>query len=161
MKSRIHACKTDGSQEGTWTAAFAVACDGGRSFIRKTLGIGYEGDVQKENAYWAGQFFSIHMRIPDLYPKYVGHRRAWMYWAVNPDPNTRGVIIALNGQDEFMMLVKPKGGKTDVDRDEVADWVQAGDRHRHPGACHCALSVERGTGARRRALQGRTHHDRR
>jgi 2-polyprenyl-6-methoxyphenol hydroxylase-like FAD-dependent oxidoreductase len=64
------------------------------------------------------------MRIPDLYPRFVGHRRAWMYWAVNPDPDTRGVIIALNGVDEFMMLVKPKRGHTDVDRDEVARWVQ-------------------------------------
>jgi 2-polyprenyl-6-methoxyphenol hydroxylase-like FAD-dependent oxidoreductase len=121
---RVHARKTDGSAEGIWTAPYAVACDGGRSLIRKTLGIGYEGDVQKKDAYWAGQFFSIYMRIPDLYPKFVGHRRAWMYWAVNPDPHTRGVIIALNGADEFMMLVKPEGGKRDVDTNEVAGWVQ-------------------------------------
>jgi 2-polyprenyl-6-methoxyphenol hydroxylase-like FAD-dependent oxidoreductase len=121
---KVHARQADGSQSGTWTASYAVACDGGRSFVRKTLGIGYEGDVQKKDAYWAGQFFSIHMRIPDLYKRFVGHRRAWMYWAVNPDPNTRGVIIALNGDDEFMMLVKPKGGRTDVDKDEIAHWVQ-------------------------------------
>lgn len=125
---RVHARQADrqadGAQSGTWTASYAAACDGGRSFVRKTLGIGYEGDVQKKDAYWAGQFFSIHMRIPDLYPKFVGHRRAWMYWAVNPDPDTRGVIIALNGADEFMMLIKPKGGRTDVDKDEVAHWVQ-------------------------------------
>ena len=95
---RLHARQIDGGEEGTWTAQYAVACDGGRSFIRKTLGIAYEGDVQKKDAYWAGQFVSIHMRIPDLYPKFVGHRRAWMYWAVNPDPHTRGVIIALNGR---------------------------------------------------------------
>ena len=120
----LHARKTDGSREATWSAPYAVACDGGRSFVRNTLGISYEGDVQTKDAYWAGQFFSIHMRIPDLYPKFVGHRRAWMYWAVNPDPNTRGVIIALNGADEFMMLVKPRGGRTDVDADEVADWVK-------------------------------------
>jgi 2-polyprenyl-6-methoxyphenol hydroxylase-like FAD-dependent oxidoreductase len=121
---KIHARKTDGLQEDTWTASYAVACDGGRSLIRKTLGIGYEGDVQKKDAYWAGQFFSIYMRIPDLYPKFVGDRRAWMYWAVNPDANTRGVIIALNGIDEFMMLVKPKGGRTEVDKDEIAHWIQ-------------------------------------
>jgi 2-polyprenyl-6-methoxyphenol hydroxylase-like FAD-dependent oxidoreductase len=121
---RLHASRTDGSEAATWTAPYAVACDGGRSFIRKTLGIGYEGDVQTKDAYWAGQFFSIHMRIPDLYPKFVGHRRAWMYWAVNPDPHTRGVIIALNGVDEFMMLVKPKDGHRDVDPDEIADWVK-------------------------------------
>ena len=121
---RVHACKTDGSAEATWVSQFAVGCDGARGFIRRTLGIPYEGDVQKKDAYWAGQFFSIHMRIPDLYPRFVGHRRAWMYWAVNPDPSTRGVIIALDGIDEFMMLVKPKAGHTDVDKAEVAQWVQ-------------------------------------
>ncbi len=121
---KIHAAETGGEREATWNARYAVACDGGRSMIRKTLGIGYEGDVQKKDAYWTGQFFSVHMRIPDLYPRFVGHRRAWMYWAINPDPDTRGVIIALNGIDEFMMLIKPKAGWTDVDTNEVARWVQ-------------------------------------
>jgi hypothetical protein len=79
--------------------------------------------VQKKDVYWAGQFFSIYMRIPDLY-KFVGHRRAWMYWAVNPDPHTRGVIFTLNGVDEFMMLIKPERGRTDVDVVQVADWVK-------------------------------------
>jgi 2-polyprenyl-6-methoxyphenol hydroxylase-like FAD-dependent oxidoreductase len=121
---RIAARHIDSTEEAIWMAPYAVACDGARGFIRKTLGIAYEGDVQNKDAYWAGQFFSVHMRIPDLYPRFVGHRRAWMYWAVNPDPHTRGVIIALNGIDEFMMLVKPKGGHTEVDKDEVAGWVQ-------------------------------------
>ncbi len=120
----LHARNSDGSGDAIWTAAYAVACDGGGSFIRKTLGIGFEGDVQNKDAYWAGQFFSIYMRIPELYPKFVGHRRAWMYWAVNPDPHTRGVIFALNGIDEFMMLIKPQGGRTEVDIAEVADWVK-------------------------------------
>jgi len=123
-KVRVHACEVVSGEEVTWTADYAVACDGARGFVRKTLGIAYEGDVQKKDAYWAGQFFSVHMRIPDLYPKFLGHRRAWMYWAVNPDPHTRGVIITLNGADEFMMLVKPKGGRTDVDKDEVVSWVK-------------------------------------
>jgi 2-polyprenyl-6-methoxyphenol hydroxylase-like FAD-dependent oxidoreductase len=121
---RLHARRSDGSDEAIWSAAYAAACDGGRSLIRKTLGIGYEGDVQTKDAYWAGQFFSIYMRIPDLYPKFVGHRRAWMYWAVNPDPHTRGVIFTLNGTDEFMMLIKPERGKTEVDTVQVADWVK-------------------------------------
>jgi 2-polyprenyl-6-methoxyphenol hydroxylase-like FAD-dependent oxidoreductase len=121
---RLHARRADGSAQGIWNASYAVACDGGRSFIRKTLGIAYDGDVQTKDAYWSGQFFSVYMRIPDLYPKFVGHRPAWMYWAVNPDPHTRGVIIALNGVDEFMMLVKPERGDRDVDTDQVASWVQ-------------------------------------
>jgi 2-polyprenyl-6-methoxyphenol hydroxylase-like FAD-dependent oxidoreductase len=122
---RVNARNAASGEETVWTADYAVGCDGARGFIRKTLGIAYEGDIQKKGAYWSGQFFSIHMRIPDLYRKFVGHRRAWMYWAINPDPNTRGVVFALNGADEFMMLIKPKGGRTDVDRDEVAGWVKA------------------------------------
>jgi hypothetical protein len=123
-KVRVHARKVDGGDEATWTSNYAVACDGGHSFIRKTLGIGYEGDVQGKGPYWAGQFFSIHMRIPDLYPKFLGSRRAWMYWPLNPDPDTRGVIVTLNGIDEFMMLVKPKDGRTSIDEDEVISWVK-------------------------------------
>ena len=122
---RVNARNGATGEEITWNADYAVACDGARGFVRKTLGIGYEGDVQHRGAYWSGEFFSVHMRIPDLYPRFVGRRRAWMYWAVNPDPDTRGVLIALNGVDEFMMLIKPKNGHSDVDRDEVARWVKA------------------------------------
>jgi 2-polyprenyl-6-methoxyphenol hydroxylase-like FAD-dependent oxidoreductase len=121
---RLHARKAGGADEMICTAPFAVACDGGNGFIRKTLGIAYEGDVQKKDAYWAGQFFSIYMRIPELYGKFVGGRRAWMYWAVNPDPHTRGVIFTLNGKDEFMMLIKPERGHDGVDTAQVADWVR-------------------------------------
>lgn len=121
---RLHARKAGGTDEVICAAAYAVACDGGNSFIRKTLGIAYEGDVQNKDAYWAGQFFSVYMRIPELYRKFVGQRRAWMYWAVNPDPHTRGVIFALNGADEFMMLIKPQRGHSGVDAAEVADWVK-------------------------------------
>jgi 2-polyprenyl-6-methoxyphenol hydroxylase-like FAD-dependent oxidoreductase len=122
---RVNARNAVNGEEIVWTADYAVGCDGGHGFVRKTLGIEYEGDIQKKDAYWTGQFFSIHMRIPDLYPRFVGHRRAWMYWSINPDPNTRGVLITLNGADEFMMLIKPKVGRTDVDRDEVTGWVKA------------------------------------
>ncbi len=121
---RLHAHKTDGTDEIICNAGYAVACDGGNGFVRKTLGIAYEGDVQNKDAYWAGQFFSIYMRIPELYPKFVGGRRAWMYWAVNPDPHTRGVIFTLNGKDEFMMLIKPERGHSGVDTGKVVDWVK-------------------------------------
>jgi 2-polyprenyl-6-methoxyphenol hydroxylase-like FAD-dependent oxidoreductase len=121
---RLHARRADGADEVICSAAYAVACDGGNGFIRKTLGIAYEGDVQEKDAYWAGQFFSVYMRIPQLYGKFVGQRRAWMYWAVNPDPHTRGVIFALNGADEFMMLIKPQRGHSGVDATEVTNWVK-------------------------------------
>ena len=121
---RLHARQTGGADEIICNADYAAACDGGNGFIRKTLGIAYEGDVQKKDAYWAGQFFSIYMRSPELYAKFVGHRRAWMYWAINPDPHTRGVIFALNGADEFMMLIKPERGHSNVDIAKVIDWIK-------------------------------------
>lgn len=73
---RLHARKTGTSDEIVCNADYAAACDGGNGFVRKTLGIAYEGDIQKKDAYWAGQFFSIYMRIPELYAKFVGRRRS-------------------------------------------------------------------------------------
>jgi hypothetical protein len=52
------------------------------------------------NVFMGGEFVSIHMRIPRFYET-LGARRAWMYLTINPD--TRIVIITLNGVDEFMM----------------------------------------------------------
>jgi 2-polyprenyl-6-methoxyphenol hydroxylase-like FAD-dependent oxidoreductase len=124
LYARKAASTTGGADEIICNAEYAAACDGGNGFMRKTLGIAYEGDVQKKDAYWAGQFFSIYMRIPELYPKFVGRRRGWMYWAINPDPHTRGVIFSLNGADEFMMLIKPERGHSGVDTAKVADWLK-------------------------------------
>lgn len=122
---RVHAQRANGGEEATWTSKYAVACDGGRSSIRKTLGIGFVGDTQKTTEAWmAGLFYTIYLRIPELYPKYVGHRRAWMYWAINADPDTRGVLISLNGKDEFEMLVKPRNPIKGVDPDEIKKWIR-------------------------------------
>jgi 2-polyprenyl-6-methoxyphenol hydroxylase-like FAD-dependent oxidoreductase len=89
-------------------ARYLVGCDGGRSLVRKTLGIKYGGEAQLMDVFLAGLFTSIHLRIPDLYPKFVGHRRAWMYMAVNPDMHL--VMISLNGRDEFIMQMPTEPG---------------------------------------------------
>jgi len=120
----VTAKKTDGAEEAIWRASYMVDCSGGRSFIRRSLGIEYAGDIQTKNAMWAGQFYTVWLRIPELYSKYVGHRRAWMYWAVNPDPDTRSVLIALNGKDEFELLIKPKSASQGVKPEEVKGWIR-------------------------------------
>jgi 2-polyprenyl-6-methoxyphenol hydroxylase-like FAD-dependent oxidoreductase len=111
----------DTGAEETWRAAYAAACDGARGTVRKTLGIRYEGDVRQTD-YFAGLLYSVYMRIPDLLPRFLGHRRAWMYWMINDD--AAGVIISLNGKDEFMMLAKPNRDQGQMDRDDVRRWVQ-------------------------------------
>ena len=120
----VHACKTDKTAKAAWFSDYVVDCSGGRSFIRRRLGIDYVGDVQTKGAHWAGQFYTIWLRIPELYTKYLGHRRAWMNWAVNKDPSTRGVLIALNGKDEFEMMIKAHDPEKGVDAEEIKTWIR-------------------------------------
>jgi 2-polyprenyl-6-methoxyphenol hydroxylase-like FAD-dependent oxidoreductase len=104
-----------------WRAPYAAGCDGARGPMRKALGIRYEGDV-RDSDYFAGLVYSVYMRIPDLMPRFLADRRAWMYWLVNDD--AAGVIISLNGTDEYMMLAKPNRPDGAMDRDEVRRWMQ-------------------------------------
>ena len=87
---------------------YLVGCDGSRSIVRKTLGIKYGGEAQLMNVFLSGLFTSVHLRIPELYAKFVGHRRAWMYMALNPDVHL--VMISLNGRDEFIMQMPTTPG---------------------------------------------------
>jgi 2-polyprenyl-6-methoxyphenol hydroxylase-like FAD-dependent oxidoreductase len=90
---------SDGATE-SHLAAYVVGCDGSRSKVRKAVGIRYAGEDHLMNVFMGGEFVSIHMRIPRFYET-LGARRAWMYLTINPD--TRIVIITLNGVDELMM----------------------------------------------------------
>ncbi|MGZ3410345.1 MAG: FAD-dependent monooxygenase [Xanthobacteraceae bacterium] len=89
----------DGARE-TWRARYLVGCDGGRSFVRQGLGIKFRGEAGLEQGHFGGRWFSTFLRAPELYEKYLGHRHAWQYWAVNPE--IRSTMIAVNGRDEFL-----------------------------------------------------------
>lgn len=105
-----------------WHAQYAAGCDGAHSNTRRSLNIRYEGDVRQRGDYYAGLFYSVYMRIPDLLPRFLADRRAWTYWLINDD--AAGMIISLNGKDEFMMLAKPDDESGGMDRDEVRRWMQ-------------------------------------
>ena len=100
--------------------AYVVGCDGSRSTVRKALGIRYEGEEHLMNVFMGGEFVSIHMSIPGFYDA-LGPRTAWMYLTINPD--TRIVIITLNGVDEFMMH-KRRGPGEAIDEDGIRRTVQ-------------------------------------
>ncbi|MGD9990884.1 FAD-dependent monooxygenase, partial [Pseudonocardia sp.] len=59
---------------------------------------------------------------PDLVPRFLADRRAWAYWLINDD--AAGMIISLDGEDEFMMLAKPNRDAGRLDRAEVRRWMQ-------------------------------------
>lgn len=119
----VHARELETGAQETWRAPYAVGTDGAAGLTRKAFGIRYEGDVRTEgDDYMAGRMYSIYMRIPDLLPRFLGHRRAWMYWLLNGDAN--GTVISLNGVDEYMMLAKPNADQGQMDTDAVMRWMQ-------------------------------------
>jgi 2-polyprenyl-6-methoxyphenol hydroxylase-like FAD-dependent oxidoreductase len=96
---------TNGRSE-QWRARYLIGCDGGHSAVRRSLGIRYSGYDRLEQAYLGGRMISSYLRAPTLYRDYLGGRRAWMYWVVNPE--LRSTLFTLNGNDEFMFYTKPK-----------------------------------------------------
>ena len=88
-------------QSRSWHAKYLVGCDGGRSMVRRILGIKYRGEAGIEQSYLGGRMFSTYVRSEALYRDFLSNRRAWMYWAVNPE--IRSTIISINGRDEFLL----------------------------------------------------------
>jgi 2-polyprenyl-6-methoxyphenol hydroxylase-like FAD-dependent oxidoreductase len=99
---QLTAVHSRGTQE--WRAQYLVGCDGGRSLVRRTLGIKFRGEAGLEQRYFGGRMFSTYIRAPALYRNFLGHRRAWQYWVVNPD--IRSSLIAVNGRDEFLFRTR-------------------------------------------------------
>ena len=95
-------------REETLRARYVVGCDGSRGMVRRALGIKYGGEAQLMDVFLAGLFTAVHLRVPDMYQKFVGHRRAWMYMAMNPDLHL--VMTSLNGADEFIMQIPTEPG---------------------------------------------------
>jgi 2-polyprenyl-6-methoxyphenol hydroxylase-like FAD-dependent oxidoreductase len=44
-----------GAPAEAWQAAYLVGCDGGASFVRRTLGLRYQGESTLEQVFWAGR----------------------------------------------------------------------------------------------------------
>jgi len=96
-------------EKQTWHAKYLVGCDGGRSGVRRALGIKFRGEAGLEQQYFGGRMFSTYVRVPALYREIFRTRRAWQYWAVNPE--IRSSLIAVDGKEEF--LFRTRAGQPD------------------------------------------------
>jgi 2-polyprenyl-6-methoxyphenol hydroxylase-like FAD-dependent oxidoreductase len=97
----LQAQPVSGGPAETWRAAYAVGCDGGRSFVRRQLGIAYGGAKSLDQEFFGGRMVSVYLRAPTLYPQFLKDRRAFQYWVFNPELRT--AMVALDGKDEFLL----------------------------------------------------------
>jgi 2-polyprenyl-6-methoxyphenol hydroxylase-like FAD-dependent oxidoreductase len=104
---------TNGAAEEHWRALYLVGCDGGRSFVRRTLGIAYGGEEALKTAFFGGRMVSVHLRAPTLYPDFLKDRLAFQYWVVNPELRT--ALVALDGRDEFLMWSRASDENIEAD----------------------------------------------
>ena len=78
------------------TARFLLACDGGRSTVRKQVGISFEGE-----AVGLGRTQSVVIRSKDVLQIMQAHNGlAWMNWLISS--NGSGNLIAIDGQELWL-----------------------------------------------------------
>ena len=108
----------------TVQAPYLVGADGPRSMVRKALGVAYGGEGGVKRDFMGGQMHAIHLKAPGLYD-FLGHKRAWMYWAFNPE--RRAFMAALNGVDEFVFhtQLRPEDGEHVSDAEARRMFCQA------------------------------------
>lgn len=99
------------------SARYLVGCDGPRSLVRKSLGVGYSGQGSEQRDFFGGQMLSIYFRSRRLYDA-IGKQPAWQYWAVNA--RQRGLLIAVDGIETFLLAVQLAPGQSPGDIDPVA-----------------------------------------
>lgn len=96
----LHAETSDGRRED-WRVLYLAGCDGGKSFVRRALGIRYEGHAALDQPFFGPAMISTYFRAPTLHRDYLMRRAAWQYWVVNPELRT--AVVALDGKDEFIL----------------------------------------------------------
>jgi 2-polyprenyl-6-methoxyphenol hydroxylase-like FAD-dependent oxidoreductase len=89
----------DGS-ENLLTCSYMSACDGGRSFIRKTLAVPFEGETWKTEKMYVAD---VHVRGLD--------RDFWHVWSTDPAKSV--MLCPLPSTDEYQLQL-PVSGEDDV-----------------------------------------------
>ena len=107
-----------------WRADYLVGCDGGQSFVRRTLGIGYLGPDGSSGGFLSGRMFSSHVRVPALHRDILPDRKAWMYNVVAPD--ARMLLISLDGEDEFLLMTQARSHDEMPQDDRVIAAIRQG-----------------------------------
>ncbi len=98
----------EGAARRTVRARYLVGCDGPRSVVRKSLGIGYGGVAGEKRAFMGGQMDAVYFHAPELY-RVSPHAPAWQYWTFTPQQ--RALMIAVDGKGHFIINVQARDGE--------------------------------------------------
>jgi 2-polyprenyl-6-methoxyphenol hydroxylase-like FAD-dependent oxidoreductase len=98
-----------------------VGCDGGRSLVRRAMGIRYGGEAGLDQQFFGGTMISTHLRIPQMQAR-IAAKPCWQYWTVNP--GLRMVLYPLDGGDEFLIHTKPAADAAPPDDEAIARLVR-------------------------------------
>ncbi len=80
---------------------FLVGCDGGRSFVRKALGIRFHGESSLEMDFLGGRMLATYFRAPTLLDRFP-HADAWMHWIMQP--TGRGILVLIDYEKREFLL---------------------------------------------------------
>ena len=98
----------DTGETETVSCGYLVGCDGGRSSIRRSLGIEYDGKSGEEVDFMMGQMLSVYFHAPALYDV-MKTDAPWQFHSMNPEGRTS--IVALDGKGHFLNWAKLEPGQ--------------------------------------------------
>ena len=117
-------CESASGEKETWRAQYLAGCDGGRSFVRRSLALRYNGFAKLDSPHYGGRMNATYLRAPTLYRDHLAHRPGWNYWIVNPE--LRYVLITLNDPDDFLVFSKGSDEGLVPSDEEMAALVRRG-----------------------------------
>lgn len=94
------------------SAKYLIGGDGAKSFVRRTLGIRYQGDGGAVRDFFGGKMFALYLRCPQFY-EVVPFAPAWMNVAFNSE--RRAFMAAVDGKGEFAFHTQLKDGESEED----------------------------------------------
>jgi 2-polyprenyl-6-methoxyphenol hydroxylase-like FAD-dependent oxidoreductase len=107
------------------TAEYLAAGDGARSFVRRRLGIEFEGETGIHRDFFGGRTLALYLRVADFY-EVVPHQKAWMHVTFNGD--RRAFMCAIDGKEQFAFHTQLREGEDEhaiSDRDALDMFTAA------------------------------------
>lgn len=112
--------ENDAGQETTITSDWLVGCDGARSTVRQSLGIGYGGKGGEDETFMRGRMLSTYVDAPDLLDL-MAFPPGWHYWTVNED--ARSSIATLDAKGKYVVLTRMPPGEDETTVDAAAAFL--------------------------------------